>query len=208
MLYKQIGTDTISALGFGTYCLQQSDVIEYAIDCGINFVDTAEEYDSEEIVSKIKRKVFIATKISPENLRYNDVITACDRSLSKLKRDQIDLYQIHRPNINITISDTLAAFDYLRKQGKIRYIGVSNFSLNQLKEANSIINIDSVQNKYSYIEDEMLSYCKTNNIILIAYEKMYTPDKKSWIINNGNTIALIKSLNKTHIKENCDLLNI
>lgn len=114
--------------------------IRAAFEAGITTVDTAEVYGdghSERIVaealSDVRHQVEYATKVFANHLKYNQVIEACDHSLKNLKTDYIDLYQIHWPagSFNseiVPIEETMSALNHLKKQGKIRSIGVSNFS--------------------------------------------------------------------------------
>ena len=231
MIYKQIGNDKVSAIGIGTYGIYKDehvDSIKYAVDCGINFIDTAEEYndgDSEIIIGRaikhIRKDIFLSTKVSPENLNYYDVLKSCCLSLKRLNTDYIDLYNIHWPNSSIDIKRTLNAMQSLIKHGKIRYVGVSNFTYKQLVEAHDILgnSLVSIQNEYSPIErtveDEILPFCEDNGIMLIAYSPYKfasyinlsgNPIVLSWIVSHSNTIALVKSTNKEHIKVNCEKL--
>lgn len=200
MKYKKIQSTQhqISAIGFGCmgiggYLSKDADnddeyikAIQYGIECGITFIDTAECYGagySEEIVGRaiknIRDKIFIATKISPENLAYDNVIKSAENSLKRLKTDYIDLYQIHWPNPKISISETINAFEKLITDGKIKYIGVSNFSLKELNEAENILqnnSIVSIQLEYNLfdrmIEKNILPYCEQKNILTIAYSPL------------------------------------
>src|SRR5262245_10691196 len=102
------------------------------IERGPCFIDTAESYGNEDVVGEAMRgqreRVFLATKVHPRNFRRRDVIAAAERSLQKLGTDRIDLYQLHWRNLTIPIAETMAAMAELADAGKIRFIGVSNFS--------------------------------------------------------------------------------
>lgn len=220
--FKNLGnTKTkISSIGLGTgtgfkYLNKKRDqdliyVLQKALDLGINFIDTAEVYfnsHAEDLIGKAfkkdRRKVFIATKFSPEHSSYKEVLKAAEGSLKRLRTDYIDLYQIHWPNPLVSIEETLNALEKLIKSGKIKYIGVSNFSLRQLKEIqkSSKLPIVSLQTEYNLlersIEADLLPYCQKNKITVIAY----TP------LNSGNILitekfskifsALSKKYNKT-----------
>ncbi|MCT7951433.1 aldo/keto reductase [Ancylothrix sp. C2] len=159
-----------------------------AFDAGITTFDTAEVYGnghSEQIVgqalSDIRDKVVYATKVFSNHLKYNQVIEACERSLTNLKTDYIDLYQIHWPagtwNSEIVpIEETMRALNDLKKQGKIRSIGVSNFNRQQIEEAAQFGQIDSLQPPYSlfwrWVEKDLTPYCVENNISIIAYSSL------------------------------------
>ncbi len=162
--------------------------IRGAFDAGITTFDTAEVYGeghSERIVaqalSDVRDRVVYATKVFANHLKYDRVIEACDRSLKNLKTDYIDLYQIHWPSGSwnseiVPIEETMAALNELTEQGKIRVIGVSNFSRAQLEEAAQYGRIDSLQPPYSLfwrqVEKNAMSYCVENNISILAYSPL------------------------------------
>ena len=111
-------------------------LLEKAFDLGINSFDTAEIYgngNSEKIVGealKSKRKdTIIATKVAREHLSYSDTIKACEDSLKNLQTDYVDLLYVHWPSYDVPVEETMKAFNELKKSGKIRAIGVSNFSI-------------------------------------------------------------------------------
>ncbi|MHC5671396.1 aldo/keto reductase [Nostoc sp.] len=162
--------------------------IRAGFEAGITTIDTAEVYGeghSERIVaealSDVRDRVEYATKVFANHLKYEQVIEACDRSLANLKTDYIDLYQIHWPSgaFNseiVPIEETMSALNLLKKQGKIRAIGVSNFSHTQLAEAANYGRIDSLQPPYSLfwrqVEQDALPYCIENNISILAYSPL------------------------------------
>ena len=162
--------------------------VRTAIDAGINAFDTAEIYGkghSERMLAAaaadVRDKVVYMTKIFCNHLQYNQVIAACNRSLKNLKTDRIDLYQIHWPSgawgtRNVPIEETMRALTDLKAQGKIRAIGVSNFSRAQLEEAGRFGRIDSLQPPYSLfwrqVETDALPYCRDHGIAVLAYSPM------------------------------------
>ncbi|MGK7915043.1 MAG: aldo/keto reductase [Prochloraceae cyanobacterium] len=162
--------------------------IRAAFDAGITTFDTAEVYGeghSERIVaqalSDVRDRVVYATKVFANHLKYDQVIEACARSLKNLKTDYIDLYQIHWPTGSwnseiVPIEETMAALNELKEQGKIRVIGVSNFSRAQLEEATQYGRIDSLQPPYSLfwrqVEKNAKPYCVENNISILAYSPL------------------------------------
>ncbi|HBE32360.1 MAG TPA: aldo/keto reductase, partial [Cyanobacteria bacterium UBA11368] len=167
---------------------QTVKAIRAAYDAGITTVDTAEVYGdghSEQIVAQalhdVRDKVVYATKVFVNHLNYDQVIEACDRSLKNLRTDYIDLYQIHWPSGSfnteiVPIEETMQALNDLKQQGKIRAIGVSNFSRAQLEEASRCGRIDSLQPPYSlfwrYVEKDAMPYCIENNISIWAYSPL------------------------------------
>ncbi|BBD62649.1 aldo/keto reductase [Nostoc sp. HK-01] len=162
--------------------------IRAAFEAGITTVDTAEVYGeghSERIVaealSDVRDQVQYATKVFSNHLKYDQVIEACDRSLKNLKTDYIDLYQIHWPagSFNseiVPIEETMNALNHLKQQGKIRAIGVSNFSRAQLAQASQYGRIDSLQPPYSLfwrqVEQDAMPYCSENQISILAYSPL------------------------------------
>jgi aryl-alcohol dehydrogenase-like predicted oxidoreductase len=162
--------------------------VRAAFDAGINAFDTAEMYGrghSERMLAEatagIRSKVVYMTKVFSNHLSYNQVLAACHRSLKNLKTDYIDLYQIHWPagswgSRPVPIEETLRALNDLKSQGKIRAIGVSNFSRAQIEEARRFGSIDSLQPPYSLFwrqaEKDALPYCADNGLTVLAYSPM------------------------------------
>ena len=195
MIFKNLGNSAvkISAIGMGlggnfgkNSDLQSIDLIKTAVDNGTNFFDTAEVYldgHSEEIlgkaIKKIRDRVIIASKFSPNHSRKKGVIKALDGSLRRLKSDYIDLYQVHWPNLKVPLEETISTLEGQLKKGKIRFIGVSNFSLKRIKESLKRLNgphLTSVQNEYNFsergAEKDILPFCNKNNITFIAYNPL------------------------------------
>jgi diketogulonate reductase-like aldo/keto reductase len=149
----------------------------------MTFLDTGEDYEdghAEELLGKaiqgIREKVFISSKFKPSNNSFAGVLGAIEGSLRRLKADYIDLYQIHWPNLSIPVSETMVALSVLVEKGKTRFVGVCNFTLSQLKEAQGAFpqgRIVSVQTEYNLnnrlIEYDLLPYCQDNKITVIAY---------------------------------------
>jgi aryl-alcohol dehydrogenase-like predicted oxidoreductase len=166
--------------------------IERAIDSGINWIDTAAVYGlghSEEVVAKalknLSSKPYVFTKCSMRwdnerkiyrSLKASSIQEELENSLRRLKLDVIDLYQIHWPDPQDEIEEGWEALAKLKEQGKIRFIGVSNFNVEQMKRAQKIAPITSLQPPYSLlnrrIEAEILPYCQENKIGVINYSPM------------------------------------
>jgi myo-inositol catabolism protein IolS len=162
--------------------------IRAAVDAGITTIDTAEVYGqghSEQIVaqavSDIRDRLQYASKVFANHLKYDQVIEACDRSLTNLQTDYLDLYQIHWPsgsfgNESVPIEETMSALNKLQEDGKIRAIGVSNFNREQLAQASNYGRIDSLQPPYSLfwrkIEKDAIPYCLEHKISVLAYSPM------------------------------------
>ncbi|MFB8796578.1 MAG: aldo/keto reductase [Microcoleus sp.] len=159
-----------------------------AFEAGITTFDTAEVYGeghSEQIIaealSDVRSQVVYASKVFANHLKYDLVIEACDRSLKNLNTDYIDLYQIHWPSGSwnsevVPIGETMEALNKLKEQGKIRAIGVSNFSRAQIEEAAQYGRIDSLQPPYSlfwrWVEKDAMSYCVEHHISILAYSSL------------------------------------
>ena len=167
---------------------QSISTINRAIDLGINLIDTAPAYGighSEEIVGKAiknrRHQVIIATKCGIDrsgggfalNLKPMSIRKELEDSLRRLKIEAIDLYQCHWPDPNTPIEDTMGEMLKIQSEGKIRYIGVSNFDIQLIQSALKIAPIVSVQPHYSLlersIEKDLLPFCRENNIGVMTY---------------------------------------
>ena len=165
------------------------DAIRAMIDGGVNLVDTAPIYGnghSEEVVGKAlengyREKVFLATKFSISNDEngsvinngsYENAIWECEQSLKRLNTDHIDIYIMHWPDPATPVEVTMRALVDLKKSGKIRFIGVSNFDRNLIEEAQKVVRIDFLQPPYSMVEEsqkELLAWCETQGIGTMTY---------------------------------------
>lgn len=171
---------------------QSIAAIHRALDLGINWIDTAPVYGlghSEEVVGQALKgrseRPFIFTKSSlvwdesrkaTSTLKADSVKRECEGSLRRLGIDAIDLYQIHWPNPDPEIEEGWAAMADLKREGKVRHIGVSNFNVAQMERAQRIAPVETLQPPYSLInrdiEREILPYCQQHNIGIIAYSPM------------------------------------
>jgi aryl-alcohol dehydrogenase-like predicted oxidoreductase len=199
MKTRRIGPLTVSVVGVGCNNFgmtiderRSADVVHAALDAGINFFDTADMYGgtkSEEFLGKAlagrRDRAVIATKFGmrvdanrPGGARPEYVRQAVEGSLKRLGTDRIDLYQLHTPDANVPIADTLGALDKLIKAGLVREIGCSNFSAAQLLAANGAVKPEaarfvSVQNQYSLLhrepEAEVLPVCERLGVAFLPY---------------------------------------
>jgi diketogulonate reductase-like aldo/keto reductase len=186
MDFMQLGATGVKVpeIGLGTWDYHGGDApIRKAVELGACLIDTAEIYGTEEAVGAairgIRERVFVATKVSGGNLRYEEVLSAAEGSLKRLGVDTIDLYQIHWPDPGVPIAETMGAMEKLVEDGKVRFIGVSNFYVNNLAEAAAALKRHKIvanQVKYSLlqrgVEEDTLGYCQKNNITVIAYSPL------------------------------------
>ncbi|MHA3773447.1 aldo/keto reductase [Verrucomicrobiota bacterium sgz303538] len=195
---RKIGSLQVSAVGLGCNnfgwrigAAETQAVVDAALDAGINLFDTADMYgagQSEEFLGRAlglrRDKVIIATKFGlpmdeqRKGAKPAYVRQAIEDSLRRLGTDRIDLYQLHKPDPETPIADTLAALDELVKAGKVREIGCSNFSAEQLREAEAAVKSGaarfvSVQNEYSLLEREpehgVLPECERLGLAFLPY---------------------------------------
>ena len=163
-------------------------VLRRAIERGINFIDTADSYGpgvSEEIIAEALHPypagLVIATKGGferpgpdrwVENGRPEHLRAACERSLKRLRVDRIDLYQLHRIDSKVPTDDQLGTLKDLQAQGKIKHIGLSEVNVKQIKHAQTIVRVVSVQNRYSLADrgsEDVLEYCEKQKIGFIPW---------------------------------------
>jgi aryl-alcohol dehydrogenase-like predicted oxidoreductase len=196
MEYRKLGSLNVSMVGIGcnnfgwrTDVSGTAAVVDAALDAGINFFDTADVYgsgQSEEFLGTAlkgrRSKAIIATKFGikmgdgKEGARAQYVHEALDASLRRLQTDVIDLYQIHRPDPNTPIEETMQALNDAVKAGKVREIGCSNFSVEQMRAARSTGGpryFASVQNEYSLLkrepERDVLPECAHTGVAFLPY---------------------------------------
>lgn len=194
---------SIPAIGLGTWRIgggrepdysQDAEAIyaiQTALDLGYRHIDTAEMYGdghTEELIGEAiqgfdRDTLFITTKVRNTKLQYNDVLQSAEESLERMKIDYIDLFLVHAPSPDIPIEETMRAFDHLVDQKMVRYIGVSNFQVHQLLEAQKHTKNKIVANQIEYslltrnegrysgnkdMESKTIPYCQEHDIIIIA----------------------------------------
>jgi len=197
-----VGGDlTVNRLGFGAMRItgdgiwgepadrdEAKAVLRRAIELGVNFIDTADSYGphvSEELISETlspyPNDLVIATKGGlertgpgqwPANGRPEHLIAACDASLRRLKLDQIPRYQFHRPDPAVPMEDSISALVTLKEQGKIRHIGLCNVTEDQLRRAQRLTPIVSIQNRYN-VEDRqsesVVDLCEQEQMVFLPW---------------------------------------
>jgi aryl-alcohol dehydrogenase-like predicted oxidoreductase len=221
----------VRRLGFGAMRVVEDRaegvrVLRRAVELGVTLIDTADIYGagaSEEVIAEALHPypegLVIASKGGlghglqdrirdgrPEYLRR-----ACDASLRRLKLERIDLYQLHRPDPEVPIEESVGALQELRDEGKIRLIGVSNVSLDQLRAAQSVARIVSVQNEFNrglLIADVVLEACEAEGIAFMPWRPLGEGLRDSafelrWLLDHSPVILPIPGTSKvSHLEEN------
>ena len=205
----KIGGDlTVNRLGYGAMRVtgrgiwgeppdrdEARAVLRRAVELGVNFIDTADSYGphvSETLIAEALHPypddLVIATKGGlertgpgrwPENGRPEHLVEACEGSLRRLELDQIPLYQFHRPDPAVPLEDSIGALVGLKEQGKIRHIGVSNVTEDQLRRAQQLTPVVSIQNRYNLADresEDVLEVCERDGIAFLPWFPLATGD--------------------------------
>jgi diketogulonate reductase-like aldo/keto reductase len=250
MKYMEIAPgEEIPVLGLGTWTMggrqvedhtwdeENIQAIRVAIELGLTHIDTAEHYGAghaEELVGKAiepydRDELFITTKVWRTNLHYDDVIQSMKGSLKRLGLEYVDLFLQHWPNPRVPLNETMRALEHCAVEGYTRYIGVSNFSEELMREAQGYLEDHSLvanQVEYSLTDQKpnmnLLPYMQNHNKLLVAYtplakgklakpgyqtlDKMAEKYDKSqaqialnWLITQENVVAIPKSSNPVHL---------
>jgi len=221
----------VGRVGFGAMRIvddpaEGARVLRRALELGVTLIDTADIYGagrSEEIIADAlhpyPENLVIATKgglgyglqdrirdARPERLR-----AACDESLRRLKLERIDLYQLHRHDPEVPLEESIGALDELRREGKIRLIGISNMSVAQLRAAQSVTAIASVQNEYNrglLTSDDVVDACEADGIAFMPWrplgESLGEPEAEiRWLLDRSPVILPIPGTSKVeHLERN------
>ena len=203
------GDLTVNRLGFGAMRItgqgiwgdppdhgKAIDTLRRAVELGVNFIDTADSYGPEVSENLIAEALYpypddlvIATKGGltrpgpnrwtpdghPEHLR-----SACEGSLLRLRVEQIALYQLHAPDPNVPYAESVGTIAELQKEGKVRHVGVSNVSEEQLREAQRIVNVVSVQNRYNVTDrssQQVLDLCEQDSLVFLPWAPIQQTEK-------------------------------
>jgi diketogulonate reductase-like aldo/keto reductase len=233
----------VPALGFGTARMdtdqERRRAIGAALEAGYRHVDTAQIYGSEGAVgdalraSEVDREdVFITTKLSGDNRAYDAVIESTRASADRLGVDAIDLLLIHAPSDDVPHGETLSAMNELRAEGAIRHLGVSNFSVSQLREAIDSSDAPILTNQVEYNarhrQDDLLAFCIEHEVVLTAYSPLAVGDLLGeptlasigerhgktpaqvairWLLQQPMVSAIPMSSSPAHIRENADVFD-
>ena len=256
MQYERLyNGEQIPVLGLGTWAVggrfspdrsRDDEVIasiRTAIELGYTHIDTAEMYaggHTEQLVGRAvkgfkREEVFVATKVSPHNLRYADVLSALAGSLERLDMEYVDLYLIHWSSKHTPLEETFRALNEAVARGQVRHLGVSNFDLDELQQAQALSDTPILTNqvpyslsKREYVKKGVLAYCQNNDILLTAYspikgnvlknptlrriaeEHEATPAQVAlnWLVHQKNVITIPKSTNEQHLRDNLGALDI
>src|ERR1700753_3073794 len=176
----------VSVIGQGTWYIDRGDrknavaALRRGLDLGMTHVDTAEMYGGAELVvaeaiGGRRDEIFVVSKVLPSNASRRGTITACERSLKRLKTDRLDCYLLHWPG-SYPLADTVAAFEELKKAGKIRSWGVSNFDADDLDEILAVSGEGKIAcNQVLYhlkeraIEHSVVPWCARHGVAVVAY---------------------------------------
>jgi diketogulonate reductase-like aldo/keto reductase len=238
--------ETIPSLGIGTWNMGDSRqaradeiaALQMAVELGMTVVDTAEMYGNgraEELVAQAladrRGEIFLVSKVLPQNATRRGTTAACEASLRRLKTDRLDLYLLHWRG-SVPLDDTLDAFDRLRRDGKIRHWGVSNFDVDDMEDIAALdttVGHGVAINQVLYnltrrgIEIDLLPWCRTRGIPVMAYSPLEqgqlarrkalqtiatrlhaTPAQVAlaWVLRQPGVMAIPKSGNVKRVREN------
>ena len=232
----------IPALGFGTFRMPDEDVLRVlpeALKLGFRHVDTAQIYKNEAAVGEVIAKsgipradIFLTTKVWVDRVGHDAFIASVDESLAKLKTDHVDLLLLHWPQSEMPLADRIGALNDLRKAGKVKNIGVSNFSSTLMAEAVSLSDAPIVTNQVEYHpyldQTKVIDQARKTGMSVTAYYLMadgkvpQDPLLKEigsrhgktaaqvalrWAVQQKDVIALSKTANVSRLPENFDIFD-
>ncbi len=243
---------TLPAIGLGTWTMggesrpdRSQDkralaALAAALKMGYTHIDTAEMYangHTEELVGQAiqgveRERLFITTKVRPGNLSYRGVHNSLDGSLRRLGVEMVDLFLIHWPSSSTPLAETFRALNETVRDGRVRYLGVSNFDLGELKEAQALCETPIVTNQvpYSlttrtYTQNGVIPYCQERGIVVTAYSPVevgrlrvreelaavagargVTPYQiaLAWLVNQPGVITIPMSHDAAHLRQNLE----
>ncbi|MBZ9895946.1 aldo/keto reductase [Mesorhizobium sp. BR1-1-6] len=242
--------EAIPVLGQGTWKMgedsrrraEEVNALKLGLDLGVKLIDTAEMYASggaEEVVAEAiagqRAEVFLVSKVLPSNASRAGVQRACENSLKRLATDRIDLYLLHWPG-SVPLAETVEAFEALKKAGKIRHWGVSNFDTGEMEELVGLPDGGNVQtNQVLYnlvrrgLEFDLAPWSRKRGIPLMAYSPVEqgalarnasldavadrhgaTPAQiaLAWVMHQDGVIAIPKASSQDHVRQNVATLDI
>lgn len=239
--------DIVCSIGQGTWNMgrnplrekQEATALLTGIELGMNMIDTAEMYGNERFIGKVikpcRDKVFLVSKVHPDNANYHGTIRACEESLRRLGCESLDMYLLHWKS-RYPLSETVESMCRLQRDGKIRLWGVSNLDVDDMERIDDIPNgcgSDANQVLYNLqergVEFDLIPYARQRDIPIIAYSPVgegrllrhpvlktiaekhdATPAQValSWTIRNSGVMAIPKASTADHVKENFGSLSI
>ncbi|WP_201511245.1 aldo/keto reductase [Psychrobacter alimentarius] len=242
---RTAGKANIPVLGLGTWQSTGQDcvtVVKKALEMGYEHIDTAQAYGNEKEVGQgIKQsgvardKFFLTTKIFPDDMKFQPekLVEAAKRSLEDLDTDYVDLLLLHWPDDRVPLSETIPALCELQKQGLTRHIGVSNFNIADIIEAEKYADVPIVVNQvefHPFIKQNTLqTFLNNHHILLEAYSPLargdvfdndiikeiadkhnVTPAQISlaWILSDKHRVAIPKTSNPDHLQGNLDAIKV
>lgn len=258
MRYEFIHNLKIPKVGFGTWTIGghhsanpaadecSLSALHSALEMGYTHFDTAEMYaagHAEELLARAihekgigRESLFITSKVSPQHLDYENVLRSCENSLRRLSMEYLDLYLIHWPIVGMKLEESFQALNKLVADGKVRHLGVSNFSLKQLKKSVALCETPLLTNQVPYsIPDRkyesngVVEYCQQHDILITAYSPVKRRNIKSnpiiksiaqsrgislqqvalaWLTTQPRVIAIPTSFNPQHQAENLQAADI
>ena len=242
--------ETVPAMGLGTWHMgekagdanREARALSRGLDLGMTVIDTAEMYGrggAERVVAKAidgrRDEVFIVSKVLPHNASRHGTIEACEKSLTRMGIETVDLYLLHWPG-RYPLADTVAAFQELKRSGKVRHWGVSNFDTDEMEALRAVPNGDQCQtNQVLYnlsrrgVEWDLLPWCVSHAMPIMAYSpleqgrlagdrilKTIASERGvtalqvalAWCLERDGVLVIPKASNVEHVEENhmaCDL---
>ncbi len=205
----------VSIIGQGTWLIgNNSDnraikTLQAGLDLGMTHIDTAEMYGNgkvEELVGQAiagrkREDIFLASKVLPSNTSFENTIKSCKNSLKRLKTDYLDLYMLHWPSSYHPISQTMKAMEKLVKDNLIRFIGVSNFDLKELQQAEQALQNERIACNqllyhlgYRAIEKRLVPYCTSKKIAVVGYSPFGHEGFPSSNSTKGKVLAKIANI--------------
>jgi len=244
------GGERVPALGQGTWRMgenrrraaEEAAAVRLGIELGMTLIDTAEMYGSggaEEMVAHaaegVRDDLFIVSKVYPHNASRAGVVAACERSLKRVRTDRIDLYLLHWRG-SIALSETIEGFERLKREGKIRYHGVSNFDRSDMAQWVALsggegVAADQVLYNLSHRgpEWDLLPWCRERGVAVMAYTPLgqggmlrhqtlaeiarrrratSAQIALAWLLRQAGTIVIPKAAHPEHVRENRGALDI
>jgi diketogulonate reductase-like aldo/keto reductase len=231
--------DELPMAGVGTWNIDGDTVrecVRAGLDAGYGHVDTAEGYGNEREIGDAleeydREDVFLTSKVLPKHLDYESVIESCEASLERLGTDYLDLYLVHWPNPAVSLRETMNAMATLHDRGKVRNVGVSNFSAYQLSCARHVSDVPIAVNQIEYhpwnTQADVVEYCRETDTVVEAaaplgrtevfaddtveavaeeYDRSPAQVVLRWAVEN-DVVVLPKSSTTEHVRANLEIFD-